>query len=93
LSPTPQKHPFANLGRWYWLQKSDLPAPGGMLRGGLCLLLHICYKKLVCYRLLQGLDKSNINEYAVFRDLFDKNKGLITPWSQVQVLVGPPKFY
>ena len=61
-----------------------------MLRGGLYLLLHICYKKLFCYRLLQGKDKSNINEYVVFRDLFDDNKGLIIPWSQVRVLLGPP---
>ena len=42
--------------------------------------------------LLQGKDRYGTNEYVVFRDKFDNTKGLIIPWSQVRVLLGPPHF-
>ena len=51
--------------------------PVGLLRGGPCLLLHLYCKKLLCYILLQGKDRHDVNKYVVFRDKFDNTKGLI----------------
>ena len=75
------------------MKKTNHPSPVGCL-GVACIFCYTFATKNCfatdCYRLLQGKDKSNINEYVVFRDLFDNNKGLIIPWSQVRVLLGPP---
>ena len=86
----PQKHPFANLSRTSNNDKRCRALPGGLLRGGLVDCYTFATKKRLCYRLLQGRNRFNINEYVVFRDLSDSTKGLIIPWSQVRVLLGPP---
>ena len=37
-------------------------------------MLHLCCKKLLCYILLQGKDRHDVNKYVVVRDEFDNTK-------------------